>query len=1009
MIQKIFAGLAQSAGQSIRQLPTYLLSALKRFVRTVFYLVVASPVLLSGLWNKIVDNAIISFSLMLVVIKRLRHNVGITVSALLGIIAVMAMVVCVPIFSHSVSSKVLQEQLEDRALTTRRFLFSMHMYYLDSRSAPIFTVQRAYETADYIEDRVRALMNLQIDQIIIRLQSGTISLRPLTVKGAVTPDEPWMVLSFISQENVPELAELVDGAWPSSESVNSGPIRVAVLETVADLYFLNIGDRFRAGNEEIEIAGIWRAIDENNPAWFDLPQTGFGNAMWVPEETFTTRLQKIIARPLFYSSWYIVIDDQNVQYSLAPHYARGMVQMNNELARVLPGVTTDYSPQEALVTYQERADALTTLFYAVGGPMVVLALLFISLTASIAVQQYEQETLTMRGRGTSWGQVVGLNIIESVLLLIAAIVPALLVGLLAAGIMGNTLSFLQFTSRDTVRFSFQGVNVLWLFIASALIILARFMPNLNLSRTSIVRLKQEQGRGVKKPIWERFYLDFALLIPGIYAYITQSGFAKPVAFLSNLEGSGGQQYRDILLFVAPALFAMALCMISLRVLPIITRVLAHVFDRIPGVWAYLSIQQIARRPQDHASALLLIMISLSLAIFSASTAKTLDKWTYDSQYYEAGTDLVVHEYVVEGGVQNTFGAPSSSASTLTEFDLSVDSYISMEEQERLPSVEAVTRVGKYEGTFSYGVGEQRAVFMGIDRLTFPEVAFLRDDFADQSMGALMNELALEPFGVIIPREVAEQIGLRIGDHLLSSILILDQTVERDLIIVGTYDYFPTIFPAREPTLIVNIDSLFEVPDAVIGYDTWLKLRPDADIDILLLQLRQLMGHERAVVRVLGNALTAVRTLLDQPERVGLFGVLNVGFIATGLMPGIGFVLYSYASLRRRFIQLGILQAVGLSVRQLVGYLALEQAILMGLAISSGALVGLVTSNLFVPFLQIGASPGQPIPPFEVLIGWAESAWLSLGFAVVLFITMLGTIWYLVRMKVFQAVKMGETL
>jgi putative ABC transport system permease protein len=148
--------------------------------------------------------------------------------------------------------------------------------------------------------------------------------------------------------------------------------------------------------------------------------------------------------------------------------------------------------------------------------------------------------------------------------------------------------------------------------------------------------------------------------------------------------------------------------------------------------------------------------------------------------------------------------------------------------------------------------------------------------------------------------------------------------------------------------------------------------------------------------------------VDQPERVGLFGVLNVGFLATGLMPGIGFVLYSYASLRRRFIQLGILQAIGLSVKQLIGYLALEQFILMGMAIGLGAVIGLVTSKLFVPFLQISTETGTPIPPFEVLIGWAESAWLSLAFGLVLFMTMIGTIYYLAQMKVFQAVKMGES-
>jgi putative ABC transport system permease protein len=174
------------------------------------------------------------------------------------------------------------------------------------------------------------------------------------------------------------------------------------------------------------------------------------------------------------------------------------------------------------------------------------------------------------------------------------------------------------------------------------------------------------------------------------------------------------------------------------------------------------------------------------------------------------------------------------------------------------------------------------------------------------------------------------------------------------------------------------------------------------------QLHKLIG-EKSIVEVRGNAFDSVKKMMDQPERVGLFGILNVGFLMTGLMPGIGFVLYSYASLRRRYIQLGILQAIGLSVKHLIRYLASEQVLLMGLAILSGAGIGLLTSYLFVPFLQIGTATGTPIPPFEIMIGWTESGVLSLIFGVVLSMTMIGTISSLVHMKVFQAVKMGETL
>ena len=214
--------------------------------------------------------------------------------------------------------------------------------------------------------------------------------------------------------------------------------------------------------------------------------------------------------------------------------------------------------------------------------------------------------------------------------------------------------------------------------------------------------------------------------------------------------------------------------------------------------------------------------------------------------------------------------------------------------------------------------------MGIDRLDFPGVGFYRDDFSQQSLGALMNDLGSDMMSVLVPSDVAKKMGLHIGDHLNIVSSILNISYVHDFIVAGTYDYFPTVYPADTPTLIVNLDSIFDNPDSALGYYIWLKLRSNTDIPVLLYQIQQMLGSETSIVEVEGNAFTDIQVGQDQAERKGLFGVLNVGFLITGLMPGIGFLLYSYASLRRRFIQLGILQAIGLSVRQLIGYLSLEQ-------------------------------------------------------------------------------------
>ncbi len=943
-------------------------------------------------------------SALSLVFKRLSYNLGISVSAVLGIVAVLAIVICVPIFSNAVSSAVLKQELTDKALSTRRRLFSMHLYYLDKQNATPMDIAKSETVARYIEDNTPRLIGLNVEQIIMELQTIPIALKPVKVQANLNPEESWINFGFVANETLPENARIVDGAWPRVDPAGSGPIQVAVLEDTADAYFLNVGDIYRSGSLEVEISGLWQPVDPLSSIWFEQPKTAYLNKMWVPAETFRDRLKTYMDRQVFYSSWYVIMQDRELKFERSPQYARGMVRLDAELSRLLPNIVTDYSPLDALKAYQERAETLTTLFYAVGGPMIILALLFISQTATIAVQQYEQETATMRGRGTSWGQVVFLNLLESLLLILLALIPAFLLGWLAAGVMGRTTSFLRFDNQTEAIYSFRGLNPLWLGITALFILVARFLPVLGISRTTIVRVKQEQSRLSRRPLWQRLFLDFLLLLPGLYAYATLSGLAKPARFLASLQTASGEHYRDPLLFVAPSLFAMAVCMISLRVIPLLLRLLARIVDRLPGVWAYLSLQQIARRPQDHASALLLIMISLSLSIYSASSAKTLDQWLHDSSYYKSGADLVIHEYVIESSGTGVMGMPTSQSTTEM-----VESYLPVEDHLKLPSVERATRVGKYRGTFSYGVGEQPCTVMGIDRLDFPQTTFYREDFANQSLGALMNALGAEPMGVLVQRDLAEEIGLGLGDHLNVSMDVMDQNYERDMIIVGVYDYFPTVYPGKEPTLVVNLESIFDNPDSAVGYDIWLDVREDTDVEMLSYQIRQMMGGEQAIVQILGNAFEDVQEAMDQPERVGLFGVLNVGFLATGLMPGIGFVLYSYASLRRRFVQLGILQAIGLSVRQLIGHLVLEQFLLMGLAILTGAAVGLLSSYLFVPFLQVGASPGAPVPPFEVRIGWTESAWLSLAFGFVLFLTIVGTIIYLIRIKVFQAVKMGETV
>jgi putative ABC transport system permease protein len=154
-----------------------------------------------------------------------------------------------------------------------------------------------------------------------------------------------------------------------------------------------------------------------------------------------------------------------------------------------------------------------------------------------------------------------------------------------------------------------------------------------------------------------------------------------------------------------------------------------------------------------------------------------------------------------------------------------------------------------------------------------------------------------------------------------------------------------------------------------------------------------MGYDASAQRI-GNEQR-------RPERQGLFGVLSVGFLASAVLTVLGFLLYALFSFRRRFIELGTLRAIGLSTRQLGIFLVCELAFLIILGLSAGTWIGITISDLFIPTANT--------PPFVVEIAWFALTRLYMLFGALFIAAFSVLIVLLMRMKVFEAIKLGETV
>ncbi|MBM3190992.1 MAG: ABC transporter permease, partial [Chloroflexi bacterium] len=325
-----------------------------------------------------------------------------------------------------------------------------------------------------------------------------------------------------------------------------------------------------------------------------------------------------------------------------------------------------------------------------------------------------------------------------------------------------------------------------------------------------------------------------------------------------------------------------------------------------------------------------------------------------------------------------------------------------EEFLRIPGVTGAARVGRYRAEIALGSRWEPVRFLGIDRLDFAEVAWFRDDLADGSLGMLMNRLATYRQGILVQESFLREHGLRPRDTLSMRVaLSYDVTALSTFVIAGSFHYFPTVYH-DEPTVVGSLEYLYSYFGATFPHNIWLRLAPGtrgADIfpRLPMVNLDSINRRDtRAMIAEEQNKL----------ERVGVFGTLSVGFLATAAMGAIGLLVYSYASLRERLYQFALLRALGSYRSQIVGQVLLEYAVLTAYGAAAAVIVGSWASRLFVPFFRVTEAGAVALPPLLALLPADEIAFLTVLFAGTMILTELVVVGVALYRQLFSMLRMG---
>jgi putative ABC transport system permease protein len=951
--------------------------------------------------------------LILVALRRLWSHLALMLTIAAGFVVAIGLTVSIPVYAEAVGYRILRDELSMTDSGAKRPPFAFMYRYLASQNGLIGAA--AYDPAEaYMRDAIADRLALPIERVVRYRSTDKMPILPSSGVG-----DPLMWVNVAAASNFADQITIVDGRLPQLR--DDGDVEVLIHEEMAATLGLQIDERYLLLNkplfdfqqaeneyEPIEItariAGVWRARDDVSDYWFYQPIT-LKETFFIDEAAFDQSLVERYEAPIHVALWYLITDGSHIRSADVPEVLGNIARTSSELGNILAGMRLDVSPREALADHQQQVQRLTLILSIFSIPVLGLIAYFILLVASLVVQRQSNEIAVLRSRGASRGQVLLVYLMEWSLLGAIALGLGLLLGQVAGMVMTWTRSFLELVPGEPlpIELTPDAWQRAWQMLA--VLVVASLIPAFGVARYTIVSFKSDRARAGQRPLWQRAYLDVLLLIPVWYGYslLQQRG---TVAFLG---GTAGDPFGNPLLLLAPTLFVFTMALIAARLFPLAMTLLAWPAERLPGIALVTALRYLARTPSAYTGPVLLLVLTLSLATFTASMARTLDQHLFDEAYYANGGDMRVYdlgqatESASGPGFSTTPADPAQPESEVLEGPRFL--FLPVTEYLRIPGVTGATRVSSSGVEVRGSTSSLSGRFIGVDRVELTQVTRWRADYARESLGALMNRLADDPSSVLLSTDMAAKLGARVGDRLTILMSDLDRRVEVPVTVAGYVRLFPTIYPDDGPFMIGNLDYAHDAQGGMYPYDVWLS------VDETMTRERLERGFLDIGLATFERGFIPEEILAERqrPERQGFYGLLSVGFVASAFLTVLGFLFYSLLSFQRRFVELGMLRAIGLSSRQLGTLLACEQALIIGIGGAAGTLIGVAASQLFIPFLQVRRGEHAQIPPFIVGIAWDQIAVIYAVFFGMLLLAVAMMVLLLRRMKLFQAVKLGEAI
>lgn len=934
-----------------------------------------------------------------VVRKRLLSHPWLITMYILSVALCIAVFASPSLFADAVNQAIMRDELNKSAEAFNRPTLAIR-FYATPTSNRAMDLQISEQVRAWLKQALEDGLGLPIRSIYVQNESPI--LRLLALEGDTRYSH--RDLAYTTAIVVPEISSRLQTlAGAPYGSINTpDTLDVWVFPAIADTLGLSVGEEYllsytsRDAPVTIRIAGIVQAADKNDEFWYWNPDKLFDGDFLVTEAGYETYLAPLFPEGINYLFWYFVVDDSQLNLSHAARYIEVLERTKLSVSEYLPEGRMDPAPLESLVRARQRKLGLSIVLTALTIPLMVVLLQFSALVSAIYTRSSARQDAMVMSRGASRIQLLLISLTETLVCLLIALPLGLFGGIQTARLLGLADGFLSFGASTAPRAYLAALDWLPVVLIAAVSLVIRLWVTGRQAGVSIVAYEHRStGRKLVTAGMRLVFVAF-LAAATIYAYRQLVAVGGVPLVMQPDQAT----YPDPLLLFAPSLFILVASLVLAESTSWLLGLFVAVLEPFLPATVLVVLRQMSREQSRTRGPVFLLVISLSLGVFYASLAHSAQLWLRDHLRHVVGTDIALQLAVVDTGP--AFRPPTEEFENPTL--AGKDSWqLPAEEYERIEGVVRATRVADFGADARLAGRERRVKLLGIERLSFPQTAYTRSDYASVPFGELMNRLALNPQGALIPEKAAREFNLKNGDRIPIKYTLEDTTYPLDYIVVGTYDYFPSV-DENEYAVVVNIASIFEGVGRIVPHSIWMRTAPGADPRAILEAIEN-QGIVAIEIQVLADVLDSET---GSREYAGILGMMSLSFLASLTAALAGTLVQLFASLSRQRVTFALMHGIGFQLSSITASVLLEYVLIVISGVTWGGLAGTLAVRLYGRFYPLIAAADNVVPPFAArydpgIAWWLVAVVLAISVVVLALIAV-----FFKRQRIFESLRLGQS-